>query len=77
MSFAAVAGGALCEGFLPVRRIGGDWFDLNEERTALVGRQTGRTLRLGDPVDVVVRSVDPARGRIDLDPAARSSEAAS
>ena len=61
ISFAGVPGGAACEGFLPVRRIGGDWYDLNEEQTALVGRDTGRTLRLGDPVDVVVRSVDPAR----------------
>jgi exoribonuclease R len=45
----------------------GDWYDLNEERTALVGRETGRTLRLGDPVSVGVRSVEPARGRIALD----------
>ena len=71
VSFAGVEGGAACEGFLPVRRIGGDWYDLNEERTALVGRDTGRTLRLGDPVDVVVRSIEPARGRVDLEPAAR------
>jgi ribonuclease R len=71
VSFTAVEGGAACEGLLPVRRIGGDWYDLNEEQTALVGRNTGRRLRLGDPVDVVVRSVDPALGRIDLEPAAR------
>jgi ribonuclease R len=76
VSFAGVEGGAACEGFLPVRRIGGDWYDLNEEQTALVGRNTGKTLRLGDPVDVVVRTVDPARGRIDLDPAARYAAAA-
>jgi exoribonuclease R len=42
---------------------------LNEERTALLGRRTGRTLRLADPVKVRVHSVEPARGRIDLDPA--------
>jgi ribonuclease R len=71
VSFAGVEGGAACEGFLPVRRIGGDWYDLNEEQTALVGRDSGRRLRLGDTVDVVVRSVEPARGRIDLDPAER------
>jgi ribonuclease R len=71
VTFAGVEGGAPCEGFLPVRRIGGDWYDLNEEQTALVGRNTGRRLRLGDAVDVVVRSVEPARGRIDLDPAER------
>jgi ribonuclease R len=75
--FPVVEGGAPSEGFLPARRIGGDWYDLNEEQTALVGRRLGRTLRLGDPVDVVVRSVDPARGRIDLEAAARSAAAAS
>ena len=30
------------EGMLPVRRMRGDWYDLNEQRTALVGRKTGR-----------------------------------
>jgi len=67
VSFDPQAGGAACEGLLPVRRMRGDWYDLNEERTALVGRETGRTLRLGDPVSVGVRSVEPARGRIALD----------
>jgi ribonuclease R len=70
VSFTGVEGGAACEGFLPARRIGGDWYDLNEEQTALVGRNTGRMLRLADPVDVVVRSVEAERGRIDLEPAA-------
>jgi ribonuclease R len=67
VSFDPGAGGATCEGLLPVRRLRGDWYDLNDERTALVGRRTGRTLRLGDPVTVSVRSVEPARGRIDLE----------
>jgi exoribonuclease R len=51
----------------------GDWYDLNEERTALVGRNSGRTLRLADPVTVRVRSVEPPRGRIDLEPAGSSA----
>ncbi|PWU19331.1 MAG: exoribonuclease II, partial [Candidatus Rokuibacteriota bacterium] len=76
VSFTGVPGGAACEGFLPARRIGGDWYDLNEEQTALVGRNTGRTLRLADPVEVVVRSVEPARGRVDLEPAAQLAAAA-
>ncbi len=75
VSFVPVPGGAAGEGFLPARRIGGDWYDLNEEQTALVGRDTGRRLRLGDPIDVVVRSVEPGRGRIDLEPAARLAAA--
>jgi ribonuclease R len=67
VSFDPGRGGAACEGMLPVRRLHGDWYDLNEQRTALVGRRTGRTLRLADPVTVTVRSVEPPRGRIDLD----------
>jgi ribonuclease R len=72
VSFEGVPGGAACEGFLPARKLAGDYYDLNEERTALVGRRTGRRLRLGDPVTVVVRSVEPARGRVDLEPTAGS-----
>jgi ribonuclease R len=60
-------GGAWSEGFLPVRRMRGDYYDLNEERTALIGRRTGRRLRLGDPVTITVRSVDAPRGRVDLE----------
>jgi ribonuclease R len=71
VAFDPGAGGAACEGLLPVRRMRGDWYDLNEQRTALVGRRTGRTLRLADPVTVTVRSVEPPRGRIDLELAGR------
>ena len=67
VAFDPGAGGAACEGLLPVRRMRGDWYDLNEQRTALVGRKTGRTLRLADAVRVTVRSVEPPRGRIDLE----------
>jgi ribonuclease R len=56
------------EGFLPARRLRGDRFDLNETETALVGRGSGRSLRLGDPVSVVPTDVDAPRGRVDLAP---------
>jgi ribonuclease R len=61
---------ASCDGFLPGRMLRGEFFELNEERTALVGRRTGKRLRLGDPITVEVQSVEPARGRVDLVPAA-------
>jgi len=57
------------EGLLPVRRLRGDWWELNEEGTILLGERTGATLRLGEPVRVRVRSIDAPRGRVDLDPA--------
>ena len=57
------------EGMLPVRRMRGDWWELNEEGTMLVGAHSGRTVRLGDPVRVKVDGVDAPRGRVDLVPA--------
>ena len=57
------------EGMLPVRRLRGDWWNLNEEGTALVAERSGRRLCLGDPVEVVVGRVEAPRGRVDLYPA--------
>jgi ribonuclease R len=57
------------EGMLPVRRMRGDWWELNEEGTMLVGTHGGGTVRLGDPVRVRVDQVDTVRGRVDLVPA--------
>ena len=50
-----------------MRRIGGDWWDVNEEGTILQGASTGRTLRMGQVLDVRVLRVDAPRGRVDLD----------
>jgi ribonuclease R len=52
------------EGMLPVRRLG-DWYDLNELETMLVGA-SGKRIRLGDPVRVQVEKVEAVRGRVDL-----------
>jgi ribonuclease R len=57
------------EGLLPLRRLHGDWWELNEHGTILTGQATGETLRLGDPVRVRVERVETARGRVDLAPA--------
>jgi ribonuclease R len=56
------------EGMLPSRRLPG-WWTLNELGTALEQEDSGRRLRLGDPVEVVVDRVETARGRVDLSPA--------
>jgi ribonuclease R len=61
--------GDVYEGLLPVRLLRDDRFDLNQTETALVGRRSGRALRLGDPITVRVDSVDAPRGRVDLVPA--------
>ena len=60
------------EGLLPVRRLQG-WWTLNELGTALEAEGSGRRLRLGDPIDVVVDRVEAPRGRADLSPAGQYS----
>jgi ribonuclease R len=65
---AFVAFGDGFEGLLPVRRLRGDWWELNELGTILHATKSGRALRLGDPVRVEVGRVDTARGRVDLYP---------
>ena len=67
-SGAFVAFGADFRGFLPVRRLRGDWWELNEHGTVMHGTRNGGALRLGDPVRVEVDRVEAARGRVDLLP---------
>ena len=59
--------GDVYEGFLPARTMGDERFELNETETALAGRESGETLRLGDPISVRVSEVASARGRVDLE----------
>src|SRR5262249_46158720 len=41
--------GEVFEGYLPARRLPGDYFELNDTATALAGRRSGRVYRVGDP----------------------------
>ncbi len=70
-AFVAFGGelGDVYEGFAPARLLGGERLELNETEVALVGGESGRAIRLGDPISVRVMSVDAARGRVDLVPA--------
>ena len=63
------------EGLLPVRRLRGDWWELNELETMLIGAEGGGRIRLGDPVRVQVEKVDAPRGRVDLAPVELSTSA--
>jgi ribonuclease R len=60
------------EGFLPARRLPGDYFELNELGTALVGRRGGRTHRLGDPIEVRIQEIRRTEGKVELTTAASS-----
>ncbi len=74
VAFGGGVGAGDFEGLLPVRRMRGDWWELNELGTMLVGAHSGRAMRLGDPVSVRVGRIDSPRGRVDLYPASASEE---
>jgi len=61
--------GAVFEGFLSSRRLGGERFEVSAHETALIGEATGRRYRLGDAVAVKVEHFDRLRGKVDLVPA--------
>jgi ribonuclease R len=54
------------EGYVPVRKLPGDYFELNTLGTALVGRRTARAYRLGDPIEIVVTEVRRWEGKVEL-----------
>ena len=58
--------GEVFEGYVPVRRLGDDWYELNELATALAGRKTGKRYRLGDPIRVRVEDIRRAEGKVEL-----------
>jgi ribonuclease R len=68
-AFVAFGADGAYQGMLPVRRMHGDWWELNEQGTILEGTRRGGAIRLGDSVPVRVGSIDAPRGRVDLLPA--------
>jgi ribonuclease R len=54
------------EGYLPARRLPGDYYVLNPLGTSLVGRRSGFAYRLGDPVEVQVEKIEKAEGKVEL-----------
>jgi ribonuclease R len=61
--------GDVFEGYVPARRLLGDYFELNPLGTALVGRRGGGTYRLGDPISVRVEKIERYEGKVELSPA--------
>jgi ribonuclease R len=58
--------GEVFEGFLPARRLHGEFFELNTLATALAGRTTGKKYRLGDAIEVRVESIARNEGKVEL-----------
>jgi ribonuclease R len=63
--------GDVYEGMLPARRLPGEYYKLDEAEVALVGRESGARVPLGDPISVRVAGVDAPRGRAELEPAGK------
>jgi len=60
--------GAVFEGYVPARKLPGDYYELNPLATALVGRRSGFAYRLGDPIRVRVDRIEKPGGRVSLEP---------
>ena len=58
--------GEVFEGFLPARRLHGDYYELNELGTALVGRRGGRRYRLGDEIEIRVEDIRKSEGKVEV-----------
>jgi ribonuclease R len=56
------------EGYVPARKLPGDYFELNSLATALVGRRGGYAYRLGDGIRVRVDRIERQTGRVSLEP---------
>ena len=54
-----------CEGLIPIRALGGDYFEFDEKNYCLTGHSTGRKYRLGDPIKVYVASCNLEKKQMD------------
>ncbi len=56
-----------CEGLIPIRSLGGDYFEFDEKNYCLTGHSTGRKYRLGDPIKVMVSSCNLEKKQMDYE----------
>jgi ribonuclease R len=55
------------EGYLPARRLPGDYFELDALGVSLVGRRSGQAYRLGDEIAVRVERIEKTSGRVSVE----------
>ncbi len=55
------------EGFLPLANLADDYYRTVRQRTALVGRRSGRRIRLASKLSVRIRDLDPLRRELVLE----------
>jgi len=54
------------EGMVPIRELGSDFFEYDEENYWIKGRRTGRKYQIGDPLMIRVMRVNMSRRQIDF-----------
>jgi len=50
------------DGFIPMRYLGGDYYDYNEQAQVLEGRSTGKKFQVGETIFAVLKEVSPITG---------------
>ena len=50
------------DGFIPMRFLGGDYYDFDEKSQTLIGRSTGKKYQVGDKLDAILKEVSPLTG---------------
>jgi len=59
--------GNKCEGMIPIHALKGDYYMLDEDNFQVIGRRTGRCIKLGDTVKIRVKGVDMVKRLIDFE----------
>lgn len=59
--------GNKCEGMIPIGSLKDDYYMLDEDNYQIIGRRYGKCYKLGDPIQIRVRSVDMLKKLIDFD----------
>jgi ribonuclease R len=62
------------DGLIRLESLPGDRFEFDEKNVRLVGKRSGRIIRVGDLIEVQVAAADVSEGRIDFLPAGVSPE---
>ena len=55
-----------CEGLIPIRELGDDFYEQDEGNYAIIGRLTRKKYQLGDPLKVEISRVDLPKKQVDL-----------
>lgn len=55
-----------CEGLIPIRSLGGDYFEFDEKNYCLTGQATRKRYRLGDPLRIVVTACNLEKKQMDF-----------